>query len=161
MTRHLFPCVFLTSLLATPMLSAQQPSDYVVPRTFLGQPDLEGTWHTKFVTTLERLDGVEDLVVTEAQAAEIAQQILGLIPHNEDPDFAWQGINSLAIANGSCAVLSSSIQPTASCLTWNLPWHKSTITQLAMRLNSITLNSAVWVIDALPPSPVRPSMRSR
>lgn len=65
-----------------------------------GQPNIAGTWHTEFVTTLERPDDIESLVVDEAQVQELADQIFGSIPHNEDPDFSWQGVNNLVTVNG-------------------------------------------------------------
>lgn len=77
-----------------------QGNDYEVTKNFLGQPDIAGTWHTKFVTMLERPDDIESLVLEEREAQELANRIIGFIPHNEDPDFSWQAVNNLAMVSG-------------------------------------------------------------
>jgi hypothetical protein len=44
-------------------------AEYQVPRTSFGDPDLQGIWTNATITTLERPDGVENLVLTDKQAA--------------------------------------------------------------------------------------------
>ena len=44
------------------------------PRTWYGDPDLQGTWTNASLTTLERPDNYEELIVTEKQAKEVAKQ---------------------------------------------------------------------------------------
>jgi hypothetical protein len=44
-------------------------AEYQVPRTSFGDPDLQGIWTNSTITTLERPDGVENLVLTDKQAA--------------------------------------------------------------------------------------------
>jgi len=41
---------------------------YKAPRTFYGQPDLQGTWTNGTFTTLERPDDIETLVLSETEA---------------------------------------------------------------------------------------------
>jgi hypothetical protein len=50
----------------------QTPKPYAPPRDAWGRPDLSGTWTNTSVTTLERADPKMPLVVTEAQAKQIA-----------------------------------------------------------------------------------------
>ena len=42
---------------------------YVAPRTFFGQPDLQGTWTNATITTLERPEEFSSLVLTAEEAA--------------------------------------------------------------------------------------------
>ena len=92
--------LFLSSIACLPSALAQGTDSYQVPRTPFGQPDIQGNWHTKFVTMLERPDSVDSLVVPREQALAIAAAINGAIPHNEDPDFEWQSLVDLAIVRG-------------------------------------------------------------
>ncbi|PCI77458.1 MAG: hypothetical protein COB20_08090 [SAR86 cluster bacterium] len=96
--RNLSICLFIISCNA-PLL-AQQESPYEAPRTPHGQPDLEGVWATHFATMMERPDGVESLAVTESEAHTIAADLLAVIPHNEDPQFEYDGVNQLALVAG-------------------------------------------------------------
>jgi hypothetical protein len=82
------------------VLIAQNRSDYRAPRNASGQPDFQGGWEVKFATMLERPDGVEALVMPREQARELAARLVSQIPHNEDPDFAWQNVMDLALVNG-------------------------------------------------------------
>ena len=45
-----------------------------VPRHPWGDPDLQGTWTNTTITGLERWDGVDDLVISEAQARRFEQR---------------------------------------------------------------------------------------
>jgi hypothetical protein len=53
---------------------AQSPGTYQVPKTEHGQPDLQGTWSTRFNTLLERPGGLP-LVLLPEQAAGYAEMI--------------------------------------------------------------------------------------
>ena len=48
--------------------ATEEVADYKVARTFFGDPDLQGTWTNATITTLERPDEFENLVITQAQA---------------------------------------------------------------------------------------------
>ena len=65
-------CVFLA--LAT-LPGAVMAADYRPPRLANGQPDLQGTWDHFSATPLERPAGIETLVISPAQAAEIERRI--------------------------------------------------------------------------------------
>lgn len=64
----------LISMLALSLLGLTlQPQEaqaqaYEAPRTFFDQPDLQGIWTNATITTLERPDEFEDLVITPEQA---------------------------------------------------------------------------------------------
>jgi len=96
--RNISICL-IAFLYCLPIFS-QQAETYRVPRTVYGQPDFEGIWDTQFATILERPDGVASLVVTEDQGFTIAAELLGVIPHNEDPQFEYDGVNQLARVRG-------------------------------------------------------------
>ncbi len=48
-------------------------ADYTTPRTSFGAPDLQGVWTNATITTLERPDDIKELVLSEAQAAEMEE----------------------------------------------------------------------------------------
>jgi len=59
----------LSLLLLLPGLAAAE--DWQAPRMPWGDPDLQGIWTSATVTTLERPEEIDELVLTEAQAAYI------------------------------------------------------------------------------------------
>ena len=63
MLRHPFAA---TALLLTAVTALAE--SYSPPKTYFGQPDLQGTWTNATFTTLERPDDVEALVLTESEA---------------------------------------------------------------------------------------------
>ena len=44
------------------------------PRMPWGDPDLQGVWTNATVTDLERMDGIEELVISEEQARALERQ---------------------------------------------------------------------------------------
>ena len=48
--------------------AAASAAAYEAPRTAYGAPDLQGVWTNATITTLERPDGVDTLVLTPEQA---------------------------------------------------------------------------------------------
>ena len=92
--------ICLVAFLSGPPIVAQQADSYTVARTAHGQPDFAGVWTTRFLTELERPEGVASLVVDTEQANAIAAELRGSIPHNEDPEFEWEGITELALVRG-------------------------------------------------------------
>ena len=85
---------FSTSVLA------QQVQGYTAPRTEHGQPDFQGVWATRFLTTLERPAGVEGLVLGPQQAQVLAAKIRSMLPAVIDPDVQLHDINELAMVKG-------------------------------------------------------------
>ena len=61
----------LFALLFAPMMHAEQ---WQTPRLPWGDPDLQGTWTNTTMTGLERWDGIDDLVPSEAQVRALEQQ---------------------------------------------------------------------------------------
>ena len=90
----------LVCLISTLPISAGNGSHYTVPRTEHGHPDFQGIWATSFLTTLERPDGVSDLVVTAEQARIVAAAIRAKIPAVIDPDVQLHDIQQLAMVKG-------------------------------------------------------------
>jgi hypothetical protein len=95
-----FAVALLVCLISTLPLSAGNGNHYTVPRTEHGHPDFQGTWATSFLTTLERPDGVADLVVTPEQARTLAATIRAKIPTVIDPDVQLHDIQQLAMVRG-------------------------------------------------------------
>ena len=58
----------LLSFCVSALCLSASAADYTVPRTFFGDPDLQGTWTNATITTLERPDEFENLVITKEQA---------------------------------------------------------------------------------------------
>ena len=52
------------------LANAQPGSAYTAPKTFFGHPNLQGIWTNATITTLERPDEFEELVLTAEQAAQ-------------------------------------------------------------------------------------------
>ena len=73
--------IFLVSLVvATSSLAAE-----VTMKTWFGDPDLQGTWTNASLTTLERPDNYESLVVTEEQALAAASSTAEFIEEIDNP----------------------------------------------------------------------------
>ena len=118
-------------------------SHYTVPRTEHGHPDFQGIWATSFLTTLERPDGVADLVVTPEQARTVAAAIRAKIPAVIDPDVQLHDIQQLAMVKGEYRT-SVIVDPADGRLpftqkgsNWPPGWRRGT------RLTT-TLNSGRW-----------------
>ena len=78
---------------------AQSADTYQVPKTEHGQPDLQGTWSTRFNTLLERPGGLP-LVLLPEQAAGYAEVITQGLAGNDDPDIDLFGPPQLAMVKG-------------------------------------------------------------
>ena len=73
--------IFLVSLVvATSSLASE-----VTMKTWFGDPDLQGTWTNASLTTLERPDNYESLVVTEEQAKAAASFTAEFIEEIDNP----------------------------------------------------------------------------
>jgi len=92
--------VLLVCLISTLPVAAGNGDHYTVPRTEHGHPDFQGIWATSFLTTLERPDGIADLVVTPEQARTVAAAIRAKIPAVIDPDVQLHDIQQLAMVKG-------------------------------------------------------------
>jgi hypothetical protein len=90
----------LASIATSPAAFAQQPQRYAVPRTEDGHPDFQGVWATKFVTMLERVPGVENLVVSPEQAQALALKIRSMLPAVIDPQVQLDDVRQLAMVKG-------------------------------------------------------------
>ncbi|MBT4521755.1 MAG: hypothetical protein HOC23_17290 [Halieaceae bacterium] len=66
--------MLLILLLLSPLAIAQE---WQTPRTPWGDPDLQGIWNTATITTLERLGGMDDLVISEPDARWLEQRDAG------------------------------------------------------------------------------------
>lgn len=69
-------------------VSFAENDGWSVPRLPWGEPDLQGTWSTATLTTLERSDGQEDLVVSDTEAQHLVDVALGI---TEDEYFLPEG----------------------------------------------------------------------
>jgi len=94
------PVVLLVCLISTLPIAAGNGDHYTVPRTEHGQPDFQGIWATSFLTTLERPDGVVELVATPEQAGTLALAIRSRMPAVIDPDVQLHDIQQLAKVRG-------------------------------------------------------------
>ena len=95
-----FSLPLLLSSLFSMSCGAQQVAPYSVPRTEHGHPDIQGIWVTEFATTLEALPGVENLLASPEQAAELAAMARSWLPDVHDPDFDLYDANRLAMVKG-------------------------------------------------------------
>lgn len=91
---------FLIAFLITLDAFAQQLEPYSVPRTEHDDPDFQGVWMLRFLTPLERPDGVQNLVVTPEQAREIITASQFQLEEVTDPDDYINGGSSLALVEG-------------------------------------------------------------
>jgi len=64
-----------TLMLLSSLAAAQ---DWEAPRMSWGDPDLQGTWSSATITALERMAGIDELVVSEEQARGLERQDAGL-----------------------------------------------------------------------------------
>lgn len=72
------------------------------PRTVHDRPDMQGYWVSRWLTPLERMPGVESLVVSPEKAQEIADGILerAARPTQLDPELAYPDAETLALVDG-------------------------------------------------------------
>jgi hypothetical protein len=91
----------LISLFFSNLVMAQLPDTYQVPRTELGDPDIQGVWGARFSTLLERPEGLP-LVLPPEQAAGVAQVVYeqGGLAGNTDPDIDIFGPSVLVKVKG-------------------------------------------------------------
>jgi hypothetical protein len=66
--------LILTLLLLSSSAMAQP---WQTPRMPWGDPDLQGVWSTATITALERMDGMDELVISEEQVRGLEQQEVG------------------------------------------------------------------------------------
>lgn len=112
MLRHALILLLLLTLAAV----TNAADSYSPPKTFYGDPDLQGTWTNATFTTLERPDDVESLVLTESQARSMInarnefyegyddpEKVDGKLAQSSDPggyNTAWMDEgSSLAVIN--------------------------------------------------------------
>ena len=78
------PALVASTLFLVPVALAQAPLTpnpdaaaraYIAPRTYSGQPSIEGNWNHNYFLMLEAPKGVTDLIVPEAQAKAIADRV--------------------------------------------------------------------------------------
>ncbi len=88
MTRRLLLSISLIAWAS--VTNAQGADPYEAPRTIHGHPDFQGLWTTGFSTMMERPEGVQDLVVSEEVAGDMARMVHGnFAAGNTDPEFTW------------------------------------------------------------------------
>jgi hypothetical protein len=63
---------------ALAVTSAAAGAPYKVPRTALGQPDLQGVWNTDFLLPVEATPLTRSLVISEAEAKALAPKIAAI-----------------------------------------------------------------------------------
>jgi hypothetical protein len=61
-------------LLLSPLVAAEAWQPPILP---WGDPDLQGVWNTATITALERLDGIDELVISEAEVRQLEQRDAG------------------------------------------------------------------------------------
>ncbi|MAE96846.1 MAG: hypothetical protein CL910_19530 [Deltaproteobacteria bacterium] len=81
--------LLLALLLLVPLRVSAE--GWTLPRMAWGDPDLQGTWTSATITGLERMDGVDELVLTPEEARRIEEQFAGFfeavdaVPEGELP----------------------------------------------------------------------------
>ncbi len=73
-------------LLAVAAVQVARAADYAAPRTSFGAPDLQGLWTNATITTLERPDDIDELILSEAQAAEMEETRQGFYDAYDEPE---------------------------------------------------------------------------
>jgi hypothetical protein len=91
--------ILLTVAASTPAVTQVRQS-YQAPRTEYGHPDFQGKWATAFLTMLERLPGVENLVASPEQAKALVAGIRAKMPAVIDPDALIHDIRQLVMVKG-------------------------------------------------------------
>jgi hypothetical protein len=91
---------FLFTFTASITAFAQQAASYSVPRTEYGHPDFQGVWMLDFLTPLERPDGVQNLILSQEQAIELASADQFQLSEVADPDDYIIGATSLGLVQG-------------------------------------------------------------
>ena len=77
---------FLIAIVCPVLGAAQQPSAYYAPRTEYGAPDLQGYWHKRFATPVERpVELGNQRAYTEAEAAEFERERTESRANRESP----------------------------------------------------------------------------
>jgi hypothetical protein len=73
-----------------------------IPRTASGRPNLEGNWTSRWLTPVERPEGVSALVVDDKDAERLANEILRRAAHpgQLDPELAYPDAETLARVRG-------------------------------------------------------------
>ncbi len=92
----------LISLLSASLglASSAGAQEYEAPRTHFGHPDLQGIWTSATITTLERPEQFETLVVSEAAAAAQAEENAALFESIDNPDKAGGQLQAGADVGG-------------------------------------------------------------
>jgi hypothetical protein len=72
------------------------------PRLGNGHPDFSGVWESRWLTPVERPQGVTSLVVDKAEADRLAKVILerAANPSQMDPELAYPDAETLAVVRG-------------------------------------------------------------
>ncbi len=99
MRRRCMLAVLASLATATPAV-AQQPEEYVVPRTPHGDPDIQGVWATEFLTTLERPVGIDKLVASPEQAHALVEAMRTDLPEVIDPQVLDDDLQQLLMVKG-------------------------------------------------------------
>lgn len=89
------------ALTASAQAGPEKPA-FDAPRTVHGRPDMQGYWVSRWLTPLERMPGIESLVVSPEKAREIADGILERAAHPTqlDPELAYPDAETLALVDG-------------------------------------------------------------
>jgi hypothetical protein len=98
-TRHVL-AVLSVCLFSTLSVAAISRDRYLVPRTEHGHPDFQGIWATAFLTSLERPQGVTNLVATPEEARTLVAVMRARMPAVIDPDVQLHDIQQLAMVKG-------------------------------------------------------------
>lgn len=79
------PVFVLAMLLAAGLAPAMAANAYRAPRTSFGDPDLQGLWTNASITTLERPDGLKNLVINPEEAARLEKANRAWLAENDRP----------------------------------------------------------------------------
>jgi hypothetical protein len=99
----MFVLRILTAILTVLVVISPAFSEQPIPRTPDGKPDFQGHWTSRFATTFERMPGATTLVVSEAEAKRLGEEVYrrwadrgaGL-----DPDVLAANVRNLMSVNG-------------------------------------------------------------